>query len=724
MKHFILVAALFLGLSGAYAQEAAPPASRPDPMGSLLEVMRDETLRNQLIREIEDSRARAGQADSAPAAPAQSDQPAEAAQAEEDVFSRGGLVTSVMAWLRELGGRLPHAALGAPIDVKLRQAEAQIESRLSAAGPTESARTLGLFWIPGWLIGTVAALTTLVYVRRRIRSRITGPAPMSRVAGQAALRGGMGLLPLVACLAVAGAWVGWMGFSEQSSIVFLTLTMPFVIALATSEFTSSLLLLLAPTKGWKLVAYAQRRLAPLVGLLVGVATGASVMAIPELRSMIGTATADIADLLLDLLVPLIALYIIATNRRVVRALIVRGHVRGDKTTSLDRAIHWVGRHWHQLGIVFVVLNILARLFGAETGSFLTQSFLSVGVIVLALFLSAVMRRAGEERKKRFAATRRQGLGGAVFNRLKSVLVACLQAAIAVIAVIACLGLWGVDAAGWAASSAGASVLGPLFSIGIVVFTTWTLWVVLDAWIERALAPDHGAHGRQRSARVMTLLPLLRNFAFVALSVLTVMGVLSNLGINIAPLIAGAGVVGLAIGFGSQQLVQDVITGMFILLEDTIAIGDVVDTGGRIGTVEALTIRTVKIRDGDGALHSIPFSTIKALKNSSRGFGVYTASVTLDFDADVERAIEIMKSAGDEVRKNPKFSQRIIGPFDVAGIDHIGLDGVVVKGTVKTLPLQQYGVGTELNRRIRESLQKAGISVARRTPAQFAGAEAL
>src|SRR5690606_20011525 len=144
--------------------------------------------------------------------------------------------------------------------------------------------------------------------------------------------------------------------------------------------------------------------------------------------------------------------------------------------------------------------------------------------------------------------------------------------------------------------------------------------------------------RPQNPRVRTLLPLLRNIVFVALSVITVIAVLANLGVDVTPLLAGAGVVGLAIGFGSQQLVQDVITGMFILFEDTIAIGDVIDTGDRAGVVEALTIRTVRIRDADGALHSIPFSQIKALKNRSRDYGVYTVKLSLDYATDIDAAM--------------------------------------------------------------------------------------
>jgi small conductance mechanosensitive channel len=721
MKSFLFALALMFSIiaTAALAQQSPPAAATSDPMGALLDVMKDETLRNELIRKLEESRGQPPEAASEAAKPAvdkpAADKPAAAAAAAvADVFSNKGLATGLLEWLRDLQNRLPSAALGAPIDDKFRQAGFQIERRLSTPDMSGQLRDIGLRWVPGWLVGTLAGIATLVLVRRRIRARVARSSTLGHVAREAALRGGIGLLPLVACLMVVLTWTALVGLSQQGGIVFFVLCMPFVMALTASELTSSLLLLLAPSKGWRLVAYAQRRLSPVVGLLVGVATGATVMLIPELGAAIGPATADIAKLVLDLAVPLIALFIILRDRRIVRALIVRGHVPEEDSSPLDRAIYRVGSNWHRLGIIFVVLNIGARLFGAETGGFLVQSFLSVAIIVLALILSTTLRRLSEEKETRYIRPGKRGVQRAVFMRAKSILFKALQFIVSVSAVVICLDLWGVDILAWARSQAGLSVLGPLASIGVVLLTAWTLWVILDAWISHALSPDHATGGRPRSARIMTLLPLLRNFAFVALSVLTIMGVLSNVGINIAPLIAGAGVVGLAIGFGSQQLVQDVITGLFILLEDTIAIGDTISTGDRTGTVEALTIRTVKIRDGDGALHSIPFSTIKALKNSSRGFGVYTVSVTIDTDADVERAINVMKDAGNEVRKDPKFASRIIGPFDVSGIDQIGLDGIVVKGSIKTRPLQQYGVGNELNRRVRDALQRAGVPLARRS----------
>ncbi|GGF52845.1 mechanosensitive ion channel protein [Azorhizobium oxalatiphilum] len=720
---------LFLALpvwSAQAQQPEAPPANAAaaDPLGELVKVMKDDRLRGELIRKLEEVQpgtAPAGGTPAAVPAAAPAAAPEKPADDGKAVLGNGGLVAGVISWLRDLGTRLPTAALGAPIDVKLDQAGDQIERRLSAPEVGDQLRDFGVRAVPGWLIITAVAFMTLLYIRRRIRTRVAKSATVGQVAREASIRGLLGLLPLVVCLSIAALWPQVLGLTRQSAVIFFSFTVPLAVGLSIAELLSCALVLLAPSKGWRIVAYAQRRLTPLAGLLAGVAVAGSLMALPELRSLIGPATADILSLVLDLAVPLIALHVIVSQRRTVRALIVKGHHASAEAAPWDRATQWLGAHWHQLGMVFVVMNIATRLFGTQGSGFIVQSFLSVALIVLALIVSAALSRFGERRNNRVRRPVRAATRVMVLDRLGNMGFRLVQFAIALVAVIACLQLWSVDVITWANSRAGASVVGPIVSIAIVSLAAWVLWVVLDAWISGVLTPADARH--QRSARVMTLLPLLRNVAFVALSVLTVIGILSNLGINVAPLIAGAGVVGLAVGFGSQQLVQDVITGLFILLEDTLAIGDVVDTGGRSGTVEALTIRTVKIRDGDGALHSIPFSTIKALKNSSRGFGVYTAGVTLDVSADVERAIEVFKEVGDEVQKDTRFRGKIMAPLDVWGVDVVGLDGIVIKGAIKTLPLQQYGVGREINRLLKERLQAAGVRLASRVPALSGTAEA-
>lgn len=178
--------------------------------------------------------------------------------------------------------------------------------------------------------------------------------------------------------------------------------------------------------------------------------------------------------------------------------------------------------------------------------------------------------------------------------------------------------------------------------------------------------------------------------------------MANLGINVAPLLAGAGVVGLAIGFGSQQLVQDVITGLFIIIEDTLSIGDwVVLDSGHAGTVEGLTIRTLRLRDGKGFVHSVPFGQIKAVTNQSRQFAFAFFSVQFTYDTDVDRAIELIREAGDSIREDPFLKYNLQGPLDVFGVDKMDLNGVVLTAQFRTVSGGQYAVSRAFNQRLKK-----------------------
>ncbi|TCQ95411.1 mechanosensitive ion channel domain-containing protein [Neorhizobium sp. JUb45] len=716
-KAAVLTIMLAVTPFASMAQEHSQAKFIPDAakLGSLIDILKDDALRQQLIGELEQLQKAKSDSEVGNTKPAETEasrttQPT----AEEDAVISGGLFTGISSWLGDLGHRLPTAALGAPIDVKVLQAEAQVNRRLDAPGAIENLKGFMLRSALGWAAITALALIIFAFAKRRIRARVGKTASNKVVIREVVIRAFLAVVPFLVFIAVASFWPGLWNYSEVGAKIFVVLSVPFAIAITTSGLVSSFLVFLARSKGWRLVAYAQRRLSPLVGILIGIATAGSIAVSPDIRSAAGPATSDILSLILDIAVPAFAMLIIVLHRRTVRSLIVRGHSNDSERSAYDRAIFWVGTHWQHFGFAFAVLNIGARIFGTQSGSFLAQSSLSVAVIVLAFMAVTSIRRF--EAKREAAANRRLRIGvrAEVLRRLSSILYRAIQVALVLIASVLCLRFWGIDVAGWLSTSAGISVVGPVSSIVLVMLIAWTLWVALDAWITAALSESQVGGGfQQRSARIRTLLPLLRNVAFVVLSVLTVIGVLANLGINVAPLIAGAGVVGLAVGFGSQQLVQDVITGLFILLEDTLAIGDVIDTGDRAGTVEALTIRTVKIRDGDGALHTIPFSTVKALKNSSRGFGVYTVGVMLDQRADVGKALEVLKEVGDEVRRDPKYAASIIAPLDIWGVDQVGPDGILIKGAIKTRPLQQYGVGREINRKMNFRLQELGIPLANR-----------
>ncbi|KVN08459.1 mechanosensitive ion channel family protein [Burkholderia sp. MSMB1552] len=179
----------------------------------------------------------------------------------------------------------------------------------------------------------------------------------------------------------------------------------------------------------------------------------------------------------------------------------------------------------------------------------------------------------------------------------------------------------------------------------------------------------------------------------------------------APSPASAGVIGLAVGFGAQSLVSDLITGLFIIVEDTISVGDWIDVdGGHAGAVEHLTIRTVRLRDGQGALHSIPFSQIKIVKNLSRDYGYAVFEVRAPFSADLDRVLRIVRDAGADLWSDAAVRRSMLGGVEVWGLDRFEPNWMVVKGQIRTRPQQQSTVMRAFNARIKQRMDDAGIEI--------------
>ena len=205
-------------------------------------------------------------------------------------------------------------------------------------------------------------------------------------------------------------------------------------------------------------------------------------------------------------------------------------------------------------------------------------------------------------------------------------------------------------------------------------------------------------------------PLLRNAVMVVMVVVVGLIILSELGINIAPLLAGAGVVGVAIGFGAQKLVQDVITGAFILFEDTIAVGDIVKIGDHSGTVEGMTIRTLRLRDVTGRVHTLPFSSVGIVINMSREFSFHLFEIGISYRENVDEVMLVMQQVGMEMRSDPYWERQIIDPIEIFGVDKFLDSAVVISGRLRTLPGQQWAAGREYNRRIKNRFDELGIEM--------------
>ncbi len=277
----------------------------------------------------------------------------------------------------------------------------------------------------------------------------------------------------------------------------------------------------------------------------------------------------------------------------------------------------------------------------------------------------------------------------------------VSAFIAALAVVALFQAWGLDSLAWFADDAlGARVVSALMTIGMTLVSGLAAWELANAGIQRHLARLTENAQAARAARLRTLLPMFRTTLLVSIILVASLMVLSQIGVNIAPLLAGAGVLGIAIGFGSQKLVQDVITGLFLLLENTMQVGDVVTLGGLTGTVENLSIRTIRLRALDGAVHIVPFSAVTTVTNLTRDYGYAVMDLSVGLNEEPDHIADVVREVVRTLRAESRWASAIRDDVEIMGIEKFVDLAYVMRARVMTLPGQRWAVSRELNRRIK------------------------
>lgn len=212
----------------------------------------------------------------------------------------------------------------------------------------------------------------------------------------------------------------------------------------------------------------------------------------------------------------------------------------------------------------------------------------------------------------------------------------------------------------------------------------------------------------RTGQVRTLAGVITSVGIFIILFVAALQALSILGLNLGPLLASAGIAGLAIGFGAQTLVKDVINGFFILLEDQFNLGDVIRIAGVKGTVEAMSLRRTMLRDDDGTLHLVPNSEIQIVSNMTRDWAQVALRVTVAYNEPSDRIVKLLRKIGDEVRSDPAYANDMVSEVEVPGIDRLGNGEAEYLVLVKTRPNKQYPVSRELRRRIKESFHENQI----------------
>lgn len=371
--------------------------------------------------------------------------------------------------------------------------------------------------------------------------------------------------------------------------------------------------------------------------------------------------------------------------------------------------------WHILAIVYIVGIFGNYVLNIEAGFAVVFRVTLVSLIILiaaGAIVSAVRRlsRRGfavrQDLKARFPTLEARA------NRYLPALTVVASAVVYFFAALALLQAWGLDTFGWFSTTFGRKLTGSAVSIATVMLAALVVWELFGSAIERYLSGGDG-NGRRfaRSARVRTLLPLARTTLLIVLLTVVALVVLSEIGVNIAPLLAGAGVAGIAIGFGSQALVKDLITGLFIVLDDTLAVGEMVDVGKEhIGIVETISVRAIKLRDVSGTLHTVPFSEVSTVRNLTRDYSYFVGDFGVQFHEDPDRVIAVLREVAEELRQDPGWSGSIVEALDVIGVDKFTDSAVVIRARLKCVPLRQWAVGHEFNRRIKKAFDAHGIEM--------------
>ena len=434
-------------------------------------------------------------------------------------------------------------------------------------------------------------------------------------------------------------------------------------------------------------------------------------AVPEAAWWLGVSGAIYALMLnvVGLVLALLTIIFLLQNRAQIAKWIAGGPASASGWGRIRRSLAEI---WTVLAVLYILGIYLIYALRIE-GGFLyvaRATILSLVVIVTAQllvhFIHEFSRRGfavSPELKAQFPTLEQRA------NRYLPILTGLTSTVVYVLAALTVLQAWNIGAFAWLRSDIGRRITGNVLSIGLVLVVAIAIWETVASAIERYLSAID-ASDTPRRTRVRTLLPLFRTAVLCVIVVLTSLIVLSHIGIDIAPLLAGAGVIGVAIGFGSQALVKDVITGLFILMEDQIAVGDVVDVGrDRAGVVEAITVRTIRLRDQAGAVYTIPFSEVTTVKNLTRDFAYVVARITISHSEDIDRVVEILRQICTELAADETLGSSILEPFDYQGVDALNASAVVLLVRIRTVAAKQWAVGRAFNRLVKIAFDEHGIS---------------
>jgi len=722
----LILAMLGLMPSGARAAASAPAATSsataatpsPSDLQALAATLQDPAKRADLLAKIQaliaveqDKPAAAKPAVAAPAAQPGSKVGNEPGEALIGLLSGGA---------NYLGTTIATAAAAAPFTGLAVWGESVVTEpslRLSfLEGAALVLAVLALALAARFILALLAAR-----LARRLVPTALGPIWARLVKGALLIL--LGVLPIVAFLAVGYAALSigaaFPGMAAAGKLLALDLLNAIAIVLAVQAVAGALLRPAAD--GTRLLPLDEEgadywlvwigRLARLLVYGGFAASYARQIGLPRPEY-------EIVIRLIGLLFLGLVLMLVLQNRKPVAGLI-RGRREGR---AFGQTRGRIAEIWHVPAILYLI-GVYGVWAAGVPGSFdflLRASLLTI----LAVIVARIVILAGTTALNRFLAVsptlaaRVPGLQARV-NLYAPLIVTIGRVIVDIIALIFILDAWGLGTVGLATSPAGQWVIGRTAATLVTAVIGVLAWEVVSLFIELYLArPSFGVSGPDadlaavaRTARMRTVLPLFRKALAIVLGIIVVLIGLSEFGVNIAPLLAGAGIVGIAVGFGAQSLVKDVITGLFVLMQDAVSVGDVVDVGnGHSGFVEQITIRSIRLRDQSGTVLIVPFSEVSTVKNMTKDFAFALFNIGVAYREDVDYVMEVLLQLAEELRQEEDLAWRILDKMEMIGLDSFGDSAVVIKCRIKTRPIHQWTVMREFNRRMKRRFDELGIEI--------------
>lgn len=722
-----------LGVAASKAQAGAKPTDQSVSLNQLADILENDKTRAQLISQLRQAAAQSGHEK-----PGQAGGKAEAPPTKSAAHQPAASAGTAAAGPKQAAAHPERASfarhfaqmtatwaetVGAQINSTWHLFTSTAEGRGKASGPSFNARaffdasitflavalsTVVVFFVLRLLAGTIFSL-----IGRFAEKAETGSSVLVR-------RGSAIIMAIIVDVAVvllavgAGYLVGLFVFGQAGAMG--TRESLFINAFALVELIKvairalfaarydGLRLLNIPSSvaGWWSIR---------LRWFVGVIGYALLVVVPIINAQLSFFIGAIITFLVMGGAYVYALGVIFKNRKLFTQRLME---MGEKATVGFFSVLYrlFARLWMVIAVVyFTVLFVASQLDPATALPFMmTATLETLAVAAIGFAISGLLSRA-VGRRVRFSDSLREKLpmlearvNSYVPNALQVIRVVILLLVAAEVA-----NAWHVFNFGaWLASDAGLTTISIAIKVAIILTAAALLWMLTASIIEYRLSPNTGQGAP--SARQQTLLVLFRNALAVLIATMTLMIALSQIGVNIGPLIAGAGVFGLAIGFGAQKLVQDVITGVFIQLENAMNTGDVVSVGGITGTAERLTIRSVSIRDIDGAYHLVPFSSASVVTNYMRDWAYFRTEYGIAYREDIDNAIAHLREAFADLKSDPVAGPNILEDMTVPGVTALGDSSVNIRIMIKTKPGTQWGVGRAFNRLVKIHFDRAGIEI--------------